>query len=72
MVKKLFVASLWFVSASMAYSLVAYVLGLPSSGGVVVGVLVAAFVLLDPAGVLWNRQTRASASETLTAAPQPN
>jgi hypothetical protein len=72
MVKKLFVASLWFVSASMMYSLVAYVLGLPSSGGTVVGVLVAAFVFMDPAGVLWSRQARTSASETLTAAPQPN
>jgi hypothetical protein len=70
MVKKLFVASLWFVSASMMYSLVAYVLGLPSSGGTVVGVLVAAFVVMDPAGVLWTREARTSAPETLTAAPQ--
>ena len=44
-------------------------LSLTDVGG---AVLVAAFILLDPAGVLWNRQARSSASETLTTAPQPN
>ena len=64
MFKKLFVGALWFVSASLMYSLVAYVIGLPAGGGVIVGALAAAFVVMDPAGVLWSRETAAPVADS--------
>ena len=73
MFKKLFVAALWFVSVSMVYSLVAYVVGgLPSGGGLVLGVLVAAFIIMDPSGILFDRKAPAPAADTRTGAPQTN
>jgi hypothetical protein len=73
MFKKLFVAALWFVSVSMVYSLVAYVVGgLPSGGGPVLGVLVAAFIVMDPSGILFDRQASDPAADTRTGAPQTN
>src|SRR4051794_18224916 len=48
-------AALWFVSTWMTYGLAAYFLGLPDSGGAVVGALMAAFVFMDPTGQLGSR-----------------
>jgi len=39
----------------MTYGLAAYFLGLPDSGGAVVGALMAAFVFMDPTGQLGSR-----------------
>jgi hypothetical protein len=46
------------------YSLVAYVIGLPAGGGVIIGALAAAFVVMDPAGVLWSRGTAAPVADS--------
>jgi hypothetical protein len=73
MFKKLFVAALWFVSVSMMYSLVSYVLGgLPPAGGYLLGVLVGAFIVMDPSGILFDRKASAPAADTRTGAPQTN
>jgi hypothetical protein len=43
---------------------VAYVIGLPAGGGVIIGALAAAFVVMDPAGVLWSRGTTAPVADS--------
>ncbi len=53
MAKRITAVALWFVSTWMAYGLVAYVVGLPDGGGVVIGLLTATFVGLDPTNQLW-------------------
>lgn len=53
MAKRITAVALWFVSTWMAYSLVAYVIGLPDGGGIVVGLLAATFVGMDPTKQLW-------------------
>jgi hypothetical protein len=53
MLKRAVAAALWFVPTWWAYALVVHFLGLPAEGGVVLGALVAAFVAMDPTGVLW-------------------
>ena len=58
MVKRIVAAPLWFLAVWTIWSLVAYVAGLPFGGGAILGALVAAFIVLDPAGAIWNRQTR--------------
>jgi len=49
------VAALWFVSVWMAYGLVAYFIGIPDTGGAVLGALTAALILMDPTGSVWGR-----------------
>ena len=51
-------AVLWSVSTWWAYALIAHFLGLPTNGGVVLGALVAAFVLMDPTGAFRGSRTR--------------
>ena len=67
MVRRIAVAALWFVSAWMNYAVLAYFLGLPDGGGLIVGVLVSTFVLMDPTGQLWANSERPA---TQTASPQ--
>ena len=72
MFKKLLVAALWFVSVSMMYSLCSYVAGgLPSGGGLVLGLLVGAFIIMDPSGILFDRKPP-TAADSRTGAPQTN
>ena len=54
--KRLVAVPLWFVSVWMMYGLVAYLAGVPSNGGAILGALSAAFVFMDPTGVLWGRR----------------
>jgi hypothetical protein len=56
MVKRVVVVPLWFVSTWLTYGLVAYVLGVPESGGAVLGALTAGLVFMDPTGVFWGRR----------------
>jgi len=58
MVRRSALAALWFMSGWMTYALVAYFLGLPDSGGAVVGALLAAFVFMDPTGQFGTRTHR--------------
>jgi hypothetical protein len=58
MVKRLVAVPLWFVSIWLMYGLAAYFLGLPDTGGAVLGALVAAFVFLDPTGALFGAKDR--------------
>lgn len=58
MLKRTSVTILWFVSVWMTYGLVAYFLGMPDYPGGVLGALVAAFVFMDPAGVMWGSAAR--------------
>lgn len=75
MFKRAIAALLWFVPTWWAYAIVAHFLGLPAEGGVVLGALVAAFVVIDPTGVLWRtrKQDVTEAKRTdlpgLTASP---
>jgi hypothetical protein len=64
------VAALWFVSSWMTYGLIAYFLGLPDGGGAIVGLLLGAFVFMDPTGLLWVRSDLAS-TEPTRAQPHP-
>jgi hypothetical protein len=59
MLRRIGLAALWFVSTWMTYGLAAYFLGLPDSGGAVVGALLAAFVFMDPTGQFGTRSGRA-------------
>jgi hypothetical protein len=67
MVKRIVAAPLWFVSVWLMYGLVAYFLGLPDTGGAVLGALVAALICLDPAGAFWGHKERRAPA----AAPDP-
>ena len=62
MVKRIVAAPLWFVSTWLMYGLVAYFLGIPETGGAIVGALVAAFVCLDPTGAFWEAPRAATTS----------
>ena len=62
MVKRLVAAPLWFFSMGWAYALAAYIFGLPSDGGIIVGTVAAALVFFDPTGAFWGSKTRASSS----------
>ena len=55
MTKRLILAPVWFVSVWMTYGLVAYFIGIPDTGGAVLGALVAALILMDPTGSFWGR-----------------
>ena len=68
MVKRILAAPLWFLAVWTIWSLVAYVVGLPFGGGAILGALVAAFIVLDPAGAIWNHRT--PQPERLEPAPQ--
>ena len=72
MVRRISVAALWFISAWMGYQLVAYFLGLPYSGGAVVGALVAALVFLDPTGQLRTSPDRSDIETTPQQATEPS
>jgi hypothetical protein len=62
MATRMIAIPLWFVSTWLAYGLVAYFLGIPDSGGAVIGALIAGLVYLDPTGAFWGpRQRRGSA-----------
>ena len=50
MVRRIALAALWFISSWLTYGLVAYFIGIPDTGGAVLGALVAALVLMDPTG----------------------
>ena len=69
MVKRIVAAPLWFVSTWLMYGLVAYVLGIPETGGAIVGALVAALVCLDPTGAFWGSPRTATTS---IARPEPD
>ncbi len=56
MLRRIALGALWFVSVWMTYGLVAYFIGIPDTGGAVLGALVAALVLMDPTGSFWGRQ----------------
>jgi hypothetical protein len=58
MLKRAVAAAFWFVPTWWAYAIIAQFLGLPAEGGVVLGALVAAFVAMDPTGVLWGPRKR--------------
>ena len=64
MFRRIALATLWFLSAWMTYALVGYFLGLPDSGGAIVGALVAAFVFMDPTGQFGTRQGRQTHEST--------
>jgi hypothetical protein len=53
MFKRAVAATAWFVSTWWVYALLASFLALPAGGGLVIGVLLAALVLLDPTRVFW-------------------
>jgi hypothetical protein len=55
MVKRLVATPLWFVSVWLMYGLVAYFLGLPDTGGAILGALAAGLVCMDPTGAFWGR-----------------
>lgn len=69
MVKRIVAAPLWFVSTWLMYGLVAYFLGIPETGGAVLGALVAALVCLDPTGAFWGAR---SAATKPIARPEPD
>jgi hypothetical protein len=58
MVKRLVTVPLWFISIWMMYGLAAYFLGLPDTGGAILGALVATFVCLDPTGAFFGTKVR--------------
>lgn len=63
MLKRVIAIPLWFVSVWLMYGLVAYFLGVPDSGGAILGALTAALIGLDPTGVFWGRHDLAIATE---------
>lgn len=69
--KRLVAVPLWFVSVWMMYGLVAYVAGVPSNGGAILGALSAAFVFMDPTGALWGKRLARSASDHRPAGLAP-
>jgi hypothetical protein len=71
MVKRLVAVPLWFVSIWMMYGLAAYFLGLPDTGGAVLGALVAGFVWLDPTGALFGAKTRVPTAPNRAVAETP-
>jgi hypothetical protein len=58
MLKRAVAATAWFVSTWWVYALFASFLALPAGAGLVIGALLAAFVLLDPIGVFWGSRKR--------------
>jgi len=72
MTKRLILAPVWFVSVWMTYGLVAYFIGIPDTGGAVLGALVAALVLMDPTGSLWSRTERNESGLQRQPVPQPD
>lgn len=58
MVKRIVVVPLWFVSTWLMYGLIAYFIGVPDTGGAVLGALTAALVCLDPTGAFWGPKER--------------
>jgi hypothetical protein len=63
MIKRSVAAVLWFLTAWWAYSIVAFFLGQPTDGGMVLGALAAAFVWMDPSGDIWGPKTHATSSD---------
>jgi hypothetical protein len=65
MLKRAIAGILWFFTAWSAWTLVAYALGWPGTLGVLVGVAVAAVVVMDPRRRIWARRevTRISQPE---------
>jgi hypothetical protein len=53
MSRRTLAAGLWFVSLWMMYGLVASLAGLPDTGGIIIGALVASTVWLDPTHQIW-------------------
>jgi hypothetical protein len=56
MVRRVLAAIFWFVAVSAWYGFAAFAFGLPEAAGPVVAIVVAAFVAVDPAHLIW--QTR--------------
>ena len=72
MVRRIALAALWFVSVWMTYGLVAYFVGIPDTGGAVLGALVAALVVMDPTGSFWGRQERQESGLQRQPVKQPD
>ena len=70
--RRIALAALWFVSVWMTYGLVAYFIGIPDTGGAVLGALVAALVLMDPTGSFWGRTERHESGLQRQPVPQPD
>ena len=49
-------AALWFLAASYAWGLIAFVTGAPASAAAAVGLVAGTLVGVDPAGLLWRAQ----------------
>ena len=71
MVRRTALAALWFVSTWLAYGLVAYFLGVPDTGGAVIGALIAALVWIDPTGALWSGKARATSPRDRASSLDP-
>jgi hypothetical protein len=67
MALRIVVASLWFVSSWMTYGLVAYLLGVPDTGGPLFGAVLGVLVFIDPTGQIWNRRRGTDAAPAETA-----
>jgi hypothetical protein len=72
MVRRIAFAALWFISAWMTYGLVAYFIGIPDTGGAVLGALVAALILMDPTGSFLGRAERPESALQRQPVPQPD
>ena len=56
MLKRSIAGILWFFTAWSAWTLVAYALGWPGTLGVLLGLAVAAVVVVDPGRRIWTRR----------------
>jgi hypothetical protein len=72
MTKRLVLAPVWFVSVWMTYGLVAYFIGIPDTGGAVLGALLAALIVMDPTGSFWARAERHESGLRRQTVPQPD
>lgn len=68
MKKRVLAALLWFYAAWYAWSVFAWMVGLPELLGPVAGAAVAAFIAGDPLGRIWQRREVARAA---MATPPP-
>ena len=66
MVKRIASAGLWLFTVSWAFNFISLFTGMPQLFGLVVAVAAAAFVGLDPLGVIWPASKTADRAEPVT------
>ena len=66
-IKRMLAGPLWFFATWTLFEAVALIVGAPRSVGPIIGMVVAALVVLDPANLIWS-----PAAPRMVDAPAPN